>query len=629
MRLRLLMGLLASAIIFSALRAESASLEAGGAILMNAKSGSVLYTQSEDVRIPPASLAKIMTMYLAMDAISEGRISSGDQVKVSRRAASQPGARMNLAAGDTVSLDELLKGTAVASGNDAAVAVAEHVAGSVEDFRLLMNGKAKELGMSRTVFRNPNGLPSSGQVTTAKDMLTLTGSYIEKYPDALRYHKIMSITYRGKTTTNKNPLLRMYPYVDGLKTGWTNASKHNLIATAKSGDVRLISVVLGAPTSSDLTYGSAFLIESGFRTIESGGALKVSSQLESLVSGASPDIMPKPVPPLASSDVTENISDAASQDVSPEDSFPPSDWEPPRLEDELEFEYDIDPGDDTEFDEAEFDDPSVWSGAEEYHGGIPAEKGEGKLREIDAKQIIEAVEALCVEANYAMADDIKGAIERGIASEDSEVSRDVLSQLMENAEIASEGELPLCQDTGMAVVFVEIGQDVHVSGGAIRDAVNEGVRRGYKDGYLRASVVADPVDRVNTGDNTPAVVYFDVVPGNKLRIVVSPKGFGSENMSRLAMLTPSQGIAGIRQFVLDTVKAAGPNPCPPIIVGVGVGGTMDYAALMSKQALLRPIGSTNAAGSGTGWNASLWKKSTRWASARQGLAERLPPSRCI
>ena len=449
MRLRLLMSFLASAIIFSALRAESASLEAGGAILMNAKSGSVLYVQSEDVRIPPASLTKIMTMYLAMDAISEGKISSGDQVKVSRRAASQPGARMNLVSGDTVSLDELLKGTAVASGNDAAVAGAEHIAGSVEEFRQLMNDKARELGMSRTVFRNPNGLPSSGQMTTAKDMLTLTGSYIEKYPEALRYHKIMSITYRGKTTTNKNPLLRMYPYVDGLKTGWTNASKHNLIVTAKSGDVRLISVVLGAPTSSDLTYGSAFLIESGFRAIASGGALKVSSQLEALVSGASPDMMPRPVPlassdvspdyaPEASPDLTENISGAASRDVAPEDSFPPSDWEPPRLEDELEFEYDTDPGDDTEFDETEFDDPSVWSGAEEWPGGASAEKGERRLREIDAKQIIEAVEALCVEANYIMADDIKDAIERGVASEDDEVSRDVLSQLMENADIASE-----------------------------------------------------------------------------------------------------------------------------------------------------------------------------------------------
>jgi fumarate hydratase subunit alpha len=215
------------------------------------------------------------------------------------------------------------------------------------------------------------------------------------------------------------------------------------------------------------------------------------------------------------------------------------------------------------------------------------------LREIDVRQVIEAVEALCVEAHYIVAADIKDALERGLESEENEAARETLSQLIENADIASEEELPLCQDTGMAVVFVEMGQDVHIKGGAIRDAVNEGVRRGYRDGYLRASVVADPVDRVNTGDNTPAVVYFDVVPGDKLRIVVAPKGFGSENMSRVAMLKPSEGIAGIRQFVVDTVKAAGPNPCPPIIVGVGVGGTMDYAALLAKQALQRPIGSAN------------------------------------
>ncbi|MDR3279877.1 MAG: fumarate hydratase [Synergistaceae bacterium] len=215
------------------------------------------------------------------------------------------------------------------------------------------------------------------------------------------------------------------------------------------------------------------------------------------------------------------------------------------------------------------------------------------MREIDARQIIEAVEALCVEANYVINGDIKAALERGLEAEEDDVSRDVLEQLIENAEIAAEGELPLCQDTGMTVVFVEIGQDVRVTGGSIRDAVNEGVRRGYREGYLRASVVADPVDRVNTGDNTPAIVYFDIVPGDKLRIIIAPKGFGSENMSRTAMLKPSQGISGIREFVVDTVRAAGPNPCPPIIVGVGVGGTADYAALLAKQALLRPVGATN------------------------------------
>ncbi|MDR0765043.1 MAG: fumarate hydratase [Synergistaceae bacterium] len=215
------------------------------------------------------------------------------------------------------------------------------------------------------------------------------------------------------------------------------------------------------------------------------------------------------------------------------------------------------------------------------------------MREIDAREITGAVEALCVEANYTMNPDIREALRQGADGEEEELPKDIIKQLLENAEIAGEGEFPLCQDTGMAVVFVEIGQDVRVTGGSIKDAVNEGVRRGYGKGYLRASVVADPVDRVNTGDNTPAVIYFDVVPGDKLKITVAPKGFGSENMSGVAMLKPSDGTAGIKRFVVDTVKAAGPNPCPPIIVGVGVGGTMDYAALTAKLALLRPVGSAN------------------------------------
>jgi fumarate hydratase subunit alpha len=584
MSVRLLARFLAvvTIIFYAARPAASASIEAGGAILMNLKSGSVLYVQSEDRRIPPASLNKIMTMHLAMDAIASGQASLEDKVKVSKRAAIQPGARMNLKTGDVVSLEELLKGTAVASGNDAAVAVAEYIGGSVEGFSQLMNAKANELGMSRTVFKNPNGLPSKGQETTAKDMLTLSKSYIESHPEALRYHSIASITYRGKTTTNKNPLLRMYPsYVDGLKTGWTNASKHNLITTAKSGDIRLVSVVLGAPTSSDLASGSAFLIEAGFRTVESGGEVKVAAQLEALESGVSIDIVMKTA--AVSQDLPPTVK---SRDEAAETKTPPV------SDDEYqEFE----PGDDVDFDETNFDDPSVWKAPEEVKSRSSAEleKGDQPLREINARQIVEAVEALCIEANYIINDDIKSALQDGLEAEKDEVSRDGIGQLLENAEIASEGELPLCQDTGMAVVFVELGQDVRVTGGSVRDAINEGVRRGYSEGYLRASVVADPVDRVNTGDNTPAVIYFDIVPGDKLKITVAPKGFGSENMSRVAMLTPSQGIAGIRRFVIDTVKAAGPNPCPPIIVGVGVGGTMDYAALLAKRALLRPVGSTN------------------------------------
>jgi fumarate hydratase subunit alpha len=373
----------------------------------------------------------------------------------------------------------------------------------------------------------------------------------------------------------------MYPFVDGLKTGWTSASKHNLIATAKSGDVRLVSVVLGAPTSEDLTYGSAFLIESGFRTVESGGEIKVLAQLEALESGLSPDLAPSPVG-IAETDPAEN----------PEPGPVSADTEqtPERGDDPY-----IDLGDDTDFDDIEFDDPSVGIFSEEDHSGSPdgeriAAIGGQEVREIDVKLIIEAVASLCVEANYLMSGDIRNSLEEGMAAEESEVSREVIAQIIENADIASEGELPLCQDTGMAVVFVEMGQDVRVTGGGIRDAINEGVRRGYREGYLRASVVADPIDRVNTGDNTPAVIYFDVVPGDRLKITVAPKGFGSENMSRAAMLAPSRGIAGIRQFVVDTVRMAGPNPCPPIIVGVGVGGTADYAAVLAKRALLRPIG---------------------------------------
>ena len=216
------------------------------------------------------------------------------------------------------------------------------------------------------------------------------------------------------------------------------------------------------------------------------------------------------------------------------------------------------------------------------------------MREIQASAITDAVAKLCIEANYHLTPDIREAFVRGSACETCDVARGVLGQLIENAGIASEGLLPICQDTGMAVVFVELGQDVHVAGGAFRDAIDAGIRRGYDEGYLRKSVVRDPARRVNTGDNTPGVVYTDVVPGEKIKITVAPKGFGSENMSALAMLKPSQGIDGVKKFVVDTVRRAGPNPCPPIVVGVGVGGTMEYAALIAKRALLRTVGSSHA-----------------------------------
>lgn len=214
-------------------------------------------------------------------------------------------------------------------------------------------------------------------------------------------------------------------------------------------------------------------------------------------------------------------------------------------------------------------------------------------REIRAEEISAVVADLCVEANCRIGGDVEDALRRAREAETRALPKNVLSQLIENAQIARESGEPLCQDTGLAVVFVELGQDVRVTG-PLADAINEGVRRGYEEGFLRKSVVRDPIGRINTNDNTPAVIHFDVVPGDGLRLVVAPKGVGSENMSRLAMLTPSQGIGGIRDFVVETVRIAGPNPCPPIIAGVGIGGTMEKACLIAKRSLLRPVGTPNA-----------------------------------
>ncbi len=173
------------------------------------------------------------------------------------------------------------------------------------------------------------------------------------------------------------------------------------------------------------------------------------------------------------------------------------------------------------------------------------------------------------------------------------ISREVLQTIEENIHIAKEENIPLCQDTGMACIFIEIGQDVHIIGGSLQDSINEGIAEGYKEGYLRKSVVSDPIERINTGDNTPAVIYYNIVQGDKIKITVAPKGFGSENMSKIAMLKPADGLEGIKNFILDVVKEAGPNPCPPIVVGVGIGGTFDKCAYLSKKALLRPIDSRN------------------------------------
>ncbi len=212
------------------------------------------------------------------------------------------------------------------------------------------------------------------------------------------------------------------------------------------------------------------------------------------------------------------------------------------------------------------------------------------MRELDAGVITRAVQRLCIQANTRLPQDVKDTIAAARRAEDWSVAQDILDKIIENYSIG--GDTPICQDTGMACVFLEIGQDVHING-PLTEAVNEGVRRGYTEGYLRKSVVRDPLDRVNTGDNTPAMVYTELVPGEQVKLTVAPKGFGSENMSRIAMLKPSDGLDGVKQFILETVELAGPNPCPPIVVGVGIGGTFDKCALLAKRALLREMGTHN------------------------------------
>ena len=215
------------------------------------------------------------------------------------------------------------------------------------------------------------------------------------------------------------------------------------------------------------------------------------------------------------------------------------------------------------------------------------------MREIQVSQITDTIQRLCIEANTVLPEDMKQAISACRACEDGEIARGVLDNIIENYQIAEKEQVPICQDTGMACVFLEIGQDVHIAGGDLTEAVNEGVRRGYEKGYLRKSVVKDPVRRGNTGDNTPAMIYTEIVPGENVKITVGPKGFGSENMSAIRMFKPSAGLQGIKDFILETVEAAGPNPCPPMVVGVGIGGTFDKAAFLAKKALMRPVDSEN------------------------------------
>ena len=211
------------------------------------------------------------------------------------------------------------------------------------------------------------------------------------------------------------------------------------------------------------------------------------------------------------------------------------------------------------------------------------------MREIEVSKITEVVEKLCIDANNHLPCDVKKAIEKCRACEDGEIACGVLDNIIENYNIADRENVPICQDTGMACVFLEIGQDVHFVGGDLTDAINEGVRRGYDKGYLRKSVVKDPVRRGNTGDNTPAMIYTEIVPGENVKITLGPKGFGSENMSAVRMFKPSAGLQGIKDFIIETVEAAGPNPCPPIVIGVGIGGTFDKAALLAKKAIMRPL----------------------------------------
>jgi fumarate hydratase subunit alpha len=215
------------------------------------------------------------------------------------------------------------------------------------------------------------------------------------------------------------------------------------------------------------------------------------------------------------------------------------------------------------------------------------------MREIEVGEITRVVAELCISANRNLNADVVQALEAGKTQEESPIGKGVLASLLENAQIAAKQGLALCQDTGMAVVFCDIGQDVHVVGGDITEAINEGVRRGYQNGYLRKSVVSDPFHRVNTGDNTPAVIHYDLVHGDKIRLTLAPKGFGSENCSALAMLTPADGLEGVKKFIITTVEKAGPNPCPPVVVGVGIGGTMEKAALLAKRSLCRSIGQHN------------------------------------
>lgn len=212
------------------------------------------------------------------------------------------------------------------------------------------------------------------------------------------------------------------------------------------------------------------------------------------------------------------------------------------------------------------------------------------IRSVNTELLTENIKEMCIQANHYLAPDMEKAMREAYDKESKPLAKQILGQLLENLDIAGEDMIPICQDTGMAVVFLKIGQDVHFEGGSVEEAVNEGVRRGYEEGYLRKSVVGDPLLRVNTKDNTPAVIHYEIVPGDQVEITLAPKGFGSENMSKICMLKPADGAEGVKEAILNTVREAGPNACPPVVVGVGIGGTFEKAAILAKKALTRKIG---------------------------------------
>lgn len=244
------------------------------------------------------------------------------------------------------------------------------------------------------------------------------------------------------------------------------------------------------------------------------------------------------------------------------------------------------------------------------------------MREIHVNQIIENIKKLCVEANYFIGEDIYKALNECSISEESPIGKEIINQLIDNSQIAKSKMMPICQDTGMAIIFMDIGQDVHIVGGDINEAINEGVRQGYNEGYLRKSVVKDPFFRENTNDNTPAIIHYNIIQGDKIKITVAPKGFGSENMSKIFMLTPSLGIEGAKNVILEAIESAGGNACPPMVIGVGIGGSFEKAALLSKKALLRPINENSTISYVKELEEELLQKANMLGIGPQGLGGR-------